>query len=330
MYLISDSASKWVRRIATCAAALTVSWIAAAGAQSVPVVGYVANATANPERLEIFKKGLADAGYVDGKNISIEYRQAKLDGEYAGVMAELVERRVAVILAANAPAAVAAAKATRTIPIVLAAVNDPIGLGLVKSLEHPGTNVTGTTNYAPQLIGERLRILKRVVPALTRVSMLVNGNNANNKAQFMLLNAEAQSLGVEVQLLDVRNPADVPPALLRAVSFGTQGLFNCVDSFINSQRFATAQLTAQHKVPSILTDREYVLAGGLMSLGVGHQEGYYRAADYVARILRGAKPGDLPVALSTEFILSVSRSAASNLGLTLPEEINARVNEWLP
>jgi putative ABC transport system substrate-binding protein len=302
----------------------------ASGAQSLPVIGYVANATANAERLEIFKRGLADAGYADGDNISIEYRQAELDGEYADVMSELVARGVAVILAANAPAAVAAAKATRTMPIVLAAVNDPVGLGLVNSLEHPGTNVTGTTNYAPQLIAERLRILKHVMPALTKVSMLANGNNANNKAQILLLNAEAQSLGVEVQLLDVRTAADIPLALARAVSFGTQGLFNCVDSFINSQRFATAQLTARHKIPSILTDREYVLAGGLMSLGGGHQEGYYRAADYVVRILRGAKPGDLPVALSTEFVLSVSRSAASNLGLTLPEEINARVNEWLP
>lgn len=330
MQLISNRANKLVSRIATWMAALAVSWIAGAGAQSVPVIGYVANATANPERLEIFKKGLADAGFVEGKNISIEYRQAKLDDEYASMMLELLERRVAVILAANAPAAVAAAKATRTIPIVLAAVNDPVGLGLVNSLEHPGTNVTGTTNYAPQLIGERLRILKRVVPALAKVSMLVNGNNANNKAQFLLLNAEAQSLGVEVQLLDVRNPADIPPALSRAVSLGTQGLFNCVDSFINSQRFTTAQLAARHKVPSILTDREYVLAGGFMSLGIGHQEGYYRAADYVVRILNGAKPGDLPIALSTEFVLSVSRSARDDLGLTLPEEINARVNEWLP
>ena len=111
----------------------------------------------------------------------------------------------------------------------------------------------------------------------------------------------------------------------RAVSFGTQGLFNCVDSFINSQRFATAELTARHKIPSILTDREYVLAGGLMSLGIGHQEGYYRAAEYVVRILGGARPDELPVALSTDFVLSVSRSAVSSLGLTLPKEIHTIV-----
>ena len=315
---------------ALCMALLLSFWNAEVDAQSLPVIGYVSNETANPERLEIFKKGLADTGYVEGQNISIEYRQAKLDSEYAGLMSELVAGRVTVILAANAPAAVAAARATRVIPIVLAAVNDPVGLGLVNSLERPGTNVTGTTNYAPQLVGERLRILKSTIPALSKISMFVNGNNANNKAQFMLLSAEAKALGVEVQLLDVRTPSDISPAFAKAVSFGTQGLFNCVDSFINSQRFVIARLASQYNLPSILTDREYVLAGGLMSLGVGHQEGYYRAAEYVAKILRGAKPSELSVALSTDFVFSVSRSAQNNLGLTLSKDINARVNEWLP
>jgi putative ABC transport system substrate-binding protein len=295
-----------------------------------PIIGYVANATANPERLEIFKKGLATAGYVEGRNIVIEYRGAKLDSEYAGVMSELVARGVKVILAANAPAAVAAAKATREIPIVMAAVNDPVGLGLVESLERPGTNVTGTTNYAPQLIGERLRILKSVVPGLTKVSMFVNGNNANNNAQFQLLSKEGKALGVEVQSLDIRNPSDVPLAFERAASFRTQGLLNCVDSFINSQRHLTARLALEHKLPAILTDREYVLAGGLMALGVGHQEGYYGAAEYVAKILRGAKPAELPVALSTEFVLSVSRTALAGLDLALPESVKSRVGEWLP
>jgi len=311
-------------------ALLSLCSIAHAVQDSPPTIGYVANETANPERLEIFRKGLADAGYVDGKTIVIEYRSAKLDSEYAALVSDLVARRVNVILAANAPAAVAAAKATREIPIVMAAVNDPVGLGLVKSLERPGTNVTGTTNYAPQLIGERLRILKSAVPTLTKVSMLVNGNNANNNAQFLLLSKEGKALGVEVQSLDIRNPSDVPPAFARAVSSGTQGLLNCVDSFINSQRHLTARLAIEHKLPSILTDREYVLAAGLMSLGVGHQEGYYRAAEYVARILHGAKPAELPVALPTELVLSLSRSALDRLELTLPEDIKSRVTEWLP
>lgn len=310
--------------------ALLSLYLPNSSAQSMPVIGYMANATANPERLEIFKKGLADSGYMEGKNITIEYRAAKLDSEYSALVAELISRRVKVLVAANAPAAVAAGRATRTVPIVMAAVNDPVGLGLVKSLEHPGTNVTGTTNYAPQLIAERLRILKGAVPALDKVSMLLNGNNANNEAQFALLSSAAKSLGIDVQALDVRTPSDIGPAFDKLVASGSKGLFNCVDSFINSQRFVTAQLAAQHKVPAILTDREYVLAGGLLSLGVGHQEGYYRAGEYVAKILRGAHPHELAVARSTDYVLSASRSALNNIGLTLPDELNTRVNDWLP
>ena len=132
-------------------------------AQTGPVMGYVAAKNVNPERLAIFKKGLTDLGYVEGKNIRIEYRDAVLDTEYHGVMADLANRKVTIIVAANVAATVAAAKATDTIPVVMLAVNDPVGVGVVKSLERPGTNVTGTTGYAPQLIGERLRILKSIV-----------------------------------------------------------------------------------------------------------------------------------------------------------------------
>ena len=132
-------------------------------AQSTPVLGYVANENVNPARLAIFKKGLADLGYVEGTTIAIEYRAAKLDSDYPRLVAELIDRRVDIIVAANAPAAVAASKATRTVPIVMAAVNDPVGLGLVKSLDRPGTNVTGTTMYAPHLIGERVRLLKKLI-----------------------------------------------------------------------------------------------------------------------------------------------------------------------
>jgi ABC-type uncharacterized transport system substrate-binding protein len=168
-------------------AVLLVLPVSVSVAQSVPVLGYVAARNVNSERLEVFKRGLTDLGYIESKNIRIDYREAVLDGEYPRVMAELVDGKVSIILAANVAAAVAAAKATATIPIVMLAVNDPVGLGLVKSLEHPGTNVTGTTAYAPQLIGERLRILKRLVPNLDKVSMVLNGNNANNGAQLELV-----------------------------------------------------------------------------------------------------------------------------------------------
>jgi len=298
-------------------------------AQSVPVLGYVAAKNANPERLEVFKSGLTELGYVEGKNIRIDYREAVLDGEYNSVMADLVDRRVSIILAANVAAAVAAARATTRIPIVMLAVNDPVGLGLVKSLERPGTNVTGTTLYAPQLIGERLRILKRIVPDLDKVSMVLNGNNGNNAAQFELVRSEARRLGIEVQALDIRKPDDVEPAFDKAITFGAKGLMNAVDPFINSRRFALAAAAAKHKLPAIYTDIEYVSAGGLMGLGPGHYEGYYSAATYVDKILRGANPADLPVASATQLTFSVSRSALRGLGLSLPPDVSDRVDDWL-
>jgi len=299
-------------------------------AQTVPVMGYVANEDASPERMAAFKKGLADLGYVEGKNLKIEYRYAKLDREYDAVMAELVSMKVDLILAGNALAAVAAGKATRTIPIVLAAVNDPVGLGVVDSLEHTGRNVTGTTAYAPHLIGERLRILKAIAPTLDRISVFMNGNNTNNPAQVALLTAAAQKRGIQVLSMDIRSPADVGPAVDKAIESGSKGFLNCVDPFINYQRFAIARLAAQRQRPTIYTDREYVLAGGLMSLGVGHLEGYYRSAEYVDKVLHGANPADLPIAPPTNLIFSVSRSALQHIGITLPMEINGRVTEWLP
>src|SRR6266850_1821331 len=298
-------------------------------AQTVPVMRYVAAKNANPERLAIFKKGLADFGYVEGKNILIEYRDAVLDAEYHGLMADLASRKVNIVVAANVAATVAASKATNSIPIVMLAVNDPVGVGVVKSLEHPGTNVTGTTIYSPQLIGERLRILKSIVPNPDKVAMALNGNNANNAAQFELLRSEAQKLGIKVQSLDIRKPEDVDAAFDKALAFGAQGLVNGVDTFINSRRFVLADGAMKYKLPFVYSDVEYVLAGGLMALGPGHYEGYHGAAKYVDQILHGANPADLPIAGPTQFTMSANRTALNKLGLSLPPDLAARVNEWI-
>jgi putative ABC transport system substrate-binding protein len=310
-------------------ALLAVVQITDTAAQTLPVMGYVAAKNANPKRLEAFKQGLAELGYVEEKNIRIEYREAVLDVEYQGVMTDLVNRKVDMILAANVAATVAAAKASTTIPIVMLAVFDPVGIGVVKSLDRPGTNVTGTTIYAPQLIGERLRILKRIVPNLDKVAMVLNGNNANNAAQFELLCSEAQKLGIEVQSLDIRKPEDVDAALDEALAFGAKALVNAVDTFINSRRFALAAGAAKYKLPVVYSDVEYVLAGGLMALGPGHYEGYYGAAKYVDKILRRADPADLPIAGPTEFTMSVNRTTLGKLGLSLPSDLAARVNQWI-
>jgi putative tryptophan/tyrosine transport system substrate-binding protein len=310
-------------------ALLTIVQVAETNAQTVPIMGYVAAKNVNPKRLEIFKKGLSELGYVEGKNVRIEYREAVLDAEYNDVMTELVDRKIDIIAAANVAATRAAAKATKTIPIVMLAVFDPVGIGVVKSLERPGTNVTGTTGYAPQLVGERLQMLRRIVPNLDKVAMALNGNNANNAAQFELLRLEAQRLGIAVESLDIRKPEDVDPAFDKALAFGAKGLVNAVDTFINSRRFALAAAAAKHKLPFVFSDVEYVMAGGLMALGPGHYEGYLGAAKYVDKILHGANPADLPIASPIEFTISANRRALKNFGLSLPSDLAVRVDEWI-
>jgi putative ABC transport system substrate-binding protein len=209
------------------------------------------------------------------------------------------------------------------------AVFDPVGIGVVRSLEKPGTNVTGTTMYAPELIGERLRILKRIVPDIDKVAMALNGNNVNNASQFNLLRTEAQRLGIDSLALDIRKPEDVDLAFDKAIAFGAKGLTNAVDTFINSRRFALAAGAVKHRLPFVYSDVEYVMAGGLLALGPGHYEGYYGAAKYVDRILKGAKPADLPIEGPTQFTMSANRSVIAKLGLSLPPDLLARVNEWI-
>jgi len=310
-------------------ALMAAASITEVAAQTLPVMGYVAAKNANPKRLDVFRQGLAELGYIERKNVRIEYREAVLDAEYHAVIADLVNQKVDLILAANVAATLAAAKATKNIPIVMLAVFDPVGIGVIKNLDRPGTNVTGTTMYAPRLIGERLGILNRIVPNLDKVAMALNGNNVNNAAQYELLRSEGQKLGIQAVSLDIRKPEDVDAAFEKALAFGTKGLVNAVDTFINSRRFALAAGAAKHQLPFVYSDVEYVMAGGLMALGPGHYEGYYGAAKYVDKILRGANPAELPVAGPTEFSMSVNRTALKNLGLLMAPDLAARVNEWI-
>jgi putative ABC transport system substrate-binding protein len=172
-------------------------------------------------------------------------------------------------------------------------------------------------------------MLKQIVPTIDKVAMVLNGNNANNPAQFELLRSEALKLGIAVEALDIRKPEDVDAAFAKALAFEAKGLVNAVDTFINSRRFALAAGAAKHKLPFVYSDVEYVIAGGLIALGPGHYDGYYSAAKYVDRILRGANPADLPIAGPTEFTMSANRTALKNLVLSLPSDLAARVNEWI-
>jgi putative ABC transport system substrate-binding protein len=298
-------------------------------ARKVSVLGYLTNANADPKRIEDVRHALADLGYVEGRNITIEARGAKSKEDYDVLAVELVARPVDIIIAVNSTATNAARKATRIIPIVMTAVNDPVEWGFVNSLQRPGTNVTGTTLNAPQMMGERLRILKRLVPGLDRIAMLVVPGNAANRPLFASLTSEAQAMGVDTQALDVRLPRDIGPAFDKALGWGAKALVHGNDAFINSQRVTIAKLAAQNHLPVMYADREYVAAGGLMSFGPGHRQGDIGAAKYIDKILRGADPAELAVAVPTEFTFSVSRSALDNLGLTVPDDVKARVNEWL-
>jgi putative tryptophan/tyrosine transport system substrate-binding protein len=297
--------------------------------QKIAVLGYLTNADADPKRLEDVVHALADLGYVEGTNITIDVRRAKSIEDYEPLAAELVARPVDIIIAANSAATKAARKATSTMPIVMTAVNDPVEWGFVKSLERPGTNVTGTTLNAPKLVGERVRILKQLVPNLDRIAMLIVPSNAANGPLFTLLTSEAQTMDLKAQALDVRLPQDIAAAFDKALGWGAQALVHANDAFINSQRVTIAKLAAQNHLPVMYADREYVVAGGLMSLGPGHRQGDIGAAKYIDSILRGANPAELSVAVPTDFTFSVSRSALDKLGLTLPDEVKVKVTEWL-
>jgi putative ABC transport system substrate-binding protein len=298
-------------------------------AQKVPVLGYLTNANADPNRIEDVRHALADLGYVDGKNITIELRGARSNEDYDALAAELVARPVDIIIAVNSTATNAARKATSVIPIVVTAINDPVEWGFVKSLEHPGTNVTGTTLNAPQLVGERLRILKRIAPNLDQISMLIVPSNAANRPLFELLTSEAKAMGIKTQALDVQLPEDIGPAFEKAVEWGAKALVHANDAFINAQRVTIAKLAAQNHLPVIYADREYVVAGGLMSLGPGHRQGDIGAAKYIESILRGARPAELALSTPTEFTFVVSRVALRKLGADLSDDLKARVTEWL-
>jgi putative ABC transport system substrate-binding protein len=294
-------------------------------------VGYVADANAEADRLAVFKQRLKELGYIEGQNLIIEFRLAQRPSDYPQLVAEAIGRPVNILVAGNA----AATRAARDLvpprlPIVMAAVNDPVGLGVVNSLTRPGTNFTGTTNFVPELEQRRVQLLHELAPMMKRVSMPLNGDNPNNSTQFARLKGAAQALGMDAQALNMRMPEDVVRALSLALASGTQGLLPAVDNFINSQRAPIVNFATENHLEAVYTDREWVLAGGLISLGPGHLEGYRLAADYVHKILLGASPADLPIATPTQLTVSVSRSTLARRGLDLPSRVAGRINEWLP
>ena len=275
-----------------------------------------------------FVQGLRELGYVDGQNIVIEYRWA--DGKLEslpGFVADFVRLKVDVIVSSATPAIRSAKEQTSSIPIIMAGVTDPVGSGFVASLAKPGGNITGLTHIAPDLTGKRLELLKEVVPRLSRVAVLWNPNQPGQQIAYKESLTEAQALKVTLISLEARNQEEIQKVLSGIGKDRPQALFELPDPLIFFNRKLITEAVAKQKLPAMYSFREYVEAGGLMSYGTSFQALFQRAAVYVDKILKGAKPADLPVEQPTKFELVINLKSAKQIGLTIPPNVLARADE---
>jgi ABC-type uncharacterized transport system substrate-binding protein len=314
-----------------CAAA---AWPLAARAQqpAMPVVGFL-NATSPDEfadRLRGFHRGLKETGYVEGENVSIEYRWAdnQLD-RLPALAAELVRRQVAVIVSGAGPTVPFAAKAaTTTIPIVFVAPEDPVRLGLVDSLARPGGNLTGINFFGSELVAKRLELLRELVPGTARVAVLVNpAYPANTEVTLRDVEVGAHAIGLQIQVLNASSSREIDVAF---ATFGRErpdALLVGPDPFFTSRRVQLILMAARHAIPAIYSGRQYPEIGGLMSYGASIADAYRQVGAYTGRILKGAKPADLPVIQSTKFELVINHQTARMLGLTVPPTLIATADE---
>jgi putative ABC transport system substrate-binding protein len=318
--------------IGTLAGTLVAAPLAAEAQQpsKVPRIGFLAThspaETANHR--EAFRQGLRDLGYVEGRNIAIEYRWAEGRVErFPDFAVELVGLKVDVIVATSSPLALAAKNATRTIPIVFATAADPVGSGLVAGIAHPGGNVTGLSLLAPEIVARQLQLLKEAVPKVSRVAVLSNPANPYTALLVKETEAAARSLGVRVQLLGVRG-ADAFDSAFSAITKERPGaLFVLFDPLFVGHRTRIAEFANKNRLPTMYPHREYAETGGLMAYGPDLRDNFRRAATYVDKILKGAKPADLPVEQPTKFELVINLKAAKALGLTIPPSLLQRADE---
>ena len=308
---------------------LAVAVIAEAQQQSgkVPRIGFLSPTNEPSPSSEAFVGGLRELGYVEGRNIAIEYRngQGRFD-RLPELTAELVRLKVDVILAASLQAAKVAKDATRTIPIVMLG-SDPVGGGLVASLARPGGNVTGLDLTWQELSEKYLELLKEVIPRVSHVAVNWDPDAAGSSLRFKEITAAAQTLGVKLQSLEVRgsNP-DFDSALKTATKGRAQGVVVASTRVYRTHRTRLVNLTEKSRLPTLYDDREFVDAGGLMSYGANYADLYRRAAYYVDKILKGAKPADLPIERPTKFELIINLKAAKQIGLTIPPNVLARAD----
>ncbi len=269
-----------------------------------------------------FLQGMRELGYVEGKNLVIEWRLAEGKVErLPGLAAELVQLKVDVILAAGVQPTSAAQKATTTIPIVMGNSIDPVGSGFVASLARPGGNITGLSNLIGDLGPKHFEMLRSMAPKLSRVGILLNPTNSGHATILKTVQTAAQKSGVKILSMQARSPQEIESAFSTMTRHNAEAVIVSNDLFFNQQQRQIAELAAKNRLPSVAAVRAYVEAGGLMSYGPNFAENYRRAATYVDKIIKGAKPGDLPVEQPTKFEMFINRKTAKALGLTIPQSL---------
>jgi putative tryptophan/tyrosine transport system substrate-binding protein len=309
------------------------AWPLAARAQqpAMPVIGFLNAASPTPyaHRVRAFHQGLNEAGYVEGQNVVIEYRWA--DGQYdrlQAMAAELVRRQVTVLATTGGAAPALAAKAaTTTIPIVFQAGVDPVDAGLVASLSRPGGNLTGVTNLNVELAAKRLELLRELLPTVTIVALLVNPTNPNAETLSRELQAAARTFGQQIHVLRASSERELETVFATLTDLRAGGLVIGADGFFTSRSEQLALLSLRHAMPTIFHFREFAAAGGLMSYGGDFTEQYRQVGVYTGRILKGARPADLPVVQATKVELILNLKTAKTLGLTLPVTLLGRADE---
>jgi ABC-type uncharacterized transport system substrate-binding protein len=311
-----------------------VSWPLAARAQqaAVPVVGFIngGSADASARFVAAFRKGLNESGFVDGQNVRVEYHW--LEGKYdqlPALVADLVTRRMALITTpASGPAALAAKAATATIPIVFSVAQDPVQVGLVASLSRPGGNATGINFFNREVAAKRLRLLHDVVPKAVRVAVLLNPANAGS-AEVTLREVQeaAPSIGLQIQIFNATTIAEINEVFASFARERPDALFLAGDGFFTDRRVQFATLTARDRIPASGAESQFVKAGGLMSYGTDYVETFRQVGDYTGRILKGAKPADLPVLQSTNFEFVINIQTARALGIEVPPSVLSIADE---
>jgi putative ABC transport system substrate-binding protein len=311
------------------------AWPLAARAQQpeIPVIGFLYAGSPGPvtNSIAVFRKVLAEGGHIEGQHFTIEPRYA--EGQYerlSELAADLVRRRVAMILATpNTNAARAAKAATTTIPLLFMVAGDPVKLGLVASLSHPGGNATGVNFFLAEIMAKRLGLLRELLPAATRFGAMINPNlqTVTAEAATQELTAAGSALGVQIDVVRATDSREIEAAFATLKDRGAEALFVAPDTFFSNRRIQIATLAASHALPAIYPVREFVEAGGLMSYGTSLTEVYRQLAIYAGRILKGAKPADLPVVQSTKFELVINLPTARSLRLDIPATLLARADD---